>query len=184
MKTRKSLFYLFAFISLLFIVPINAHATSTYTTGGGTQFGPTKVIVSTYLPKQAGNFYGPKSAVDGSLATAWIEGVAGQGVGQWLKLKFSGRTKLDTIYMNNGYGKNQAVYYKNSRIKGVNVMIDDGRSWDYTLKDTNATQYIKLPAPVDTSSVKLTILSVYPGSKYSDTCLSEIWVDRDKYNYQ
>lgn len=184
MIRTKTILTLFSITLFLFTIPKVAKSISTYTMGKGTQFGPTKIIVSSFLPKQAGNFYGPKSMVDGSLVTAWIEGVTGYGVGQWVKIQFQLPTKFDTIYLNNGYGKNRSVYKKNSRIKNVNVAIANGQSWNYTLNDTNSTQYIKLPNPVTSKWVKLTIQSVYPGTKYMDTCLSEIWVDREKYNYR
>jgi hypothetical protein len=56
-----------------------------------------------------------------------------------------------------------------------------------TLKDVPGEQTIKIPAKIrnqKTEFVKLTIESVYRGSKWRDTLLNEFRPDLEEYNYQ
>jgi hypothetical protein len=54
------------------------------------------------------------------------------------------------------------------------VSFSDGSYLDVPLEDLNAQQQITFDLPVETSSVTFTIESVYAGSKYKDTAISEI----------
>ena len=45
---------------------------------------------------------------------------------------------------------------------------------EITLNDMNEQQQVTFPSAIETSSVTFTIESVYPGSEYEDTVISEI----------
>ncbi|MBF0106946.1 MAG: discoidin domain-containing protein [Deltaproteobacteria bacterium] len=161
----------------------NTEAADSWNSPDG-QFGRTTVTVSSVLAPQSGNFYGARSAFDGNPSTAWVEGVDGYGVNEWIKLAFGSPMKFKSLYITNGYAKNNDVYLKNSRPKKIRLDVDSGQSFEHTLSDTSASQIIILPLAVSSTSVKLTILSVYPGSKYMDTCISEFTADFEEFNYQ
>lgn len=121
--------------------------------------------------------YFPKNVMDGKPETSWTEGATGHGVGEWIKLE-SGQDQVVTgINIMAGYAKNDQIYQQNNRIKTLKVECSDGTSKVFTLEDLadyTAYQDLKFDSPVQTKSIKLTIIDVYPGSKYEDTCISEI----------
>ena len=44
-----------------------------------------------------------------------------------------------------------------------------------TLKDVRGSSRFDFDAPIETSWLRLTIESVYPGAKYRDTAISELY---------
>ena len=66
------------------------------------------------------------------------------------------------------------LYSKNSRPKEIYISFADGSGESQVLSDTNGKQDIKLSNPVVTDSITLRIDSVYPGSKYEDTVITEM----------
>ena len=151
-----------------------------------TQFGKWVITSSSTLNPQVGNSYAPKNIADGNNNTAWVEGAKGHGIGETIMITFESPMKIGTIRVKNGYGKNAAVYKKNSRIKSANIQANGG-VYKVTLKDTPNEQVIKLPnymKNVRTDWIKLTIDSVYPGTKYTDTALDAFMPDLEEYNYQ
>ncbi len=129
----------------------------------------------------------PEWAFDGDITTAWQDGITEStddaneyGIGEWLKLYNSeGATGwLNSVTVCNGYqddtnNTGSKDYYElNSRVKGFSLTFDDGASVEFELEDTKDAQTFSFDA-VETSSVTLTILSVYEG-QWSDTCISEI----------
>ncbi len=61
-------------------------------------------------------------------------------------------------------------YKKNARIKDFKITDDKGNEYFFTLKDEASIQTFMLDS--NANIVTLTVLSVYPGEKYNDICLS------------
>lgn len=101
----------------------------------------------------------------------WVEGKSDYGIGEWLNLTFDG--DVDQIQVLNGYVdlRRKYLYKENSRVKKLRVEGDDF-SFDVDFEDVVKYTVIKFPSK--TTHVKLTILDVYKGDKYSDTCISSI----------
>ncbi len=116
----------------------------------------------------------PERIVDGKLTTAWVEAADGQGTGESVTVTFDGVYTVSAFTIHAGYHLDTLRYTSNSRPKEVTVSFSDGTVYTFTLSDTMNGQTVLLPEPVETDCVVLTILSVYPGSKYEDTCISEI----------
>ncbi len=114
-----------------------------------------------------------ENVIDGSDSTAWIEGVSGDGVGEWIQLDLDGEYVLNGLEIENGYWKSAELYSKNGRVKSLRLTFSDGSSQTFSLNDEfGVLQTIALDAPVVTSSIKIEILEVYPGNKYDDTCIT------------
>jgi hypothetical protein len=122
--------------------------------------------------------YGPESLFDNEPTTAWVEGVDGQGIGEWIVIEFDGLRVVNDIQMVNGYMKDRLLYEKNSRVKEMKVEFSGREKRTIVLKDTGASQSIALPKdqPIKAYWVKFTIESVYPGTKFEDTAISELHV--------
>jgi hypothetical protein len=136
--------------------------------------------------------YSPDKVFDGNIQTAWVEGAADEGLGE--KLAFIIPEKSKSISIMPGLGIEK--YFKmNNRVKTAKLVI-------YNIKEPYATQCytalilgdiifekelsftdemkmqnfdLGLVTKEQTIAV-LTITSVYDGSKWDDTCISEITI--------
>jgi hypothetical protein len=119
----------------------------------------------------------------------WVEGEPGDGTGVTLSVDFTaGRTasgkitpgRSDALVILNGFvdpGRRR-LYKMNNRVKRLAVRSIDPADpaaafeIEVVLPDRVVFHEIALPVPV--SGVELTILEVYPGSRYNDTCISAV----------
>lgn len=133
------------------------------------------VTASSALPSDSVDSYFPQFVLDENRNTAWVEGADGDGIGEWIMLQSNTPQSVGAIFITNGFTKSQDIYYKNNRVKKVKIEFSDGSSFTQELYDDYATDTpISFKTPVSTRSVKITILEVYKGSKYQDTCISGI----------
>lgn len=183
MRRRLSFILAMFVVAMLFAVSASSNPSSTrYVTDFG-QFGRIAIQVSSVLAPQSGNTYGAVNLHDGNINAAWCEGRAGDGIGEYVEFSFDHPIKISTVVISNGYGKSNKSFLENNRIKKVRLTADGGASTDAVLQDTPKEQSVRFSAPVRTKSVKLTILDVYKGSKYQDTCISDMFVDLEEHNY-
>jgi len=131
--------------------------------------------------------YSPSNVLDCDPTTAWVEGVKGDGIGETLTLSVvdvAGRwpaRAVEKIGIVSGYAKNKDIFYKNNRPKKIKItLFSRFNSKKYvtihTLKDIMDTQYIEFNKKSFISNIEIEILSVYKGSKYDDTCISDVIV--------
>lgn len=113
---------------------------------------------------------------DGDSSTAWVEGVAGMGVGEMVSIYFDGEYLIQGISIGAGYQKNMDLYDKNSRPAEICISFSDGTYEVHTLKDINDYQDVVFDKVKYTDYISLTIEAVYPGSKYEDTVISEVYI--------
>lgn len=129
--------------------------------------------------------YAAEKAHDFSIVTAWVEGVEGNGVGEYLRYSFPGTCpRITTVLIHNGYVKNWEVWYDNARVKRLLMYYNDEPYAILNLQDTMGLQSFdvgvlgyedKDSAPA--WSIKFEILEVYPGKRYEDTAITEIYFD-------
>ena len=133
------------------------------------------VSCSSSLPEPQFNVYHTaENLIDGNIGTAWVEGVDGNGIGQYITFLFKNKGMISNISIYNGYQKTDDIYSKNSRAKAITINFGDGSSNKFLLEDMQGEQILNLDQPVETDSLTLVIESVYPGYKYEDTAISEI----------
>lgn len=116
-------------------------------------------------------------AVDGDLLTSWQEGVAGYGEGQQLRIEFDGEQSVNAVRIVNGNVRGQDGYAENGRLKKVSITSDGGETELFDLIDEyNYIEgaLLEFENPILTSSLTFTIEEVYPGTRYEDTCITEI----------
>lgn len=133
--------------------------------------------VSSVLAPQSGNRYGPENLFDGNPRTAWCEGVAGNGVGQTITLSWAPTQRWRSLFVHNGYQKSDKAFHDNARPRRLRVETDDGVVADITLADRFGEQTVSLPRWSDSRRVRLTLLDVYPGRRWQDTCLDSLGID-------
>jgi hypothetical protein len=124
--------------------------------------------------------YLPLYVADDDPTTAWTEGVPGDGVGQWLRLRFSsmkGATKV-RLRIRNGYQKSHKLFLANERARKVTFkLLPSGTTVDAELTDTEGWQEVTLSQGAGTlAGLEMKIDSVYKGAKYEDLCISDVQI--------
>lgn len=103
----------------------------------------------------------------------WVEGEKGYGIGSTIRI--STKEYFDTLCILNGYVNIEKLdlYKKNSRVKVFNVKdLDNNLEYRIELEDIVEFQYLYLDE--ETKNVELTIVEVYKGDKWADTCVQGI----------
>lgn len=123
----------------------------------------------------SGMVYSAENVLDGDPSTCWAEGVDGVGIGEKLFISNSSAFSISKITINNGYCKSEKLFNENARPKKLKLTFDNGKSVIISLHDgyENRLQEAEF-IEVTTRTVTIEIMDVYNGSKYEDTCISEI----------
>lgn len=121
--------------------------------------------------------YGPMNIIDNKSETAWSEGATGNGIDEWIEIQRDGLVHVSKIVISNGYHVSDDIYNKNARLKRFRLDLSGGEYIYYDASKSKSSDYhiyIHFDRPISTDYIKLTILDVYEGNKYEDTCITEI----------
>jgi hypothetical protein len=143
----------------------------------GTPLKITASASSVRLAVQSNTYYAA-NAIDGKRSTAWIEGVDGPGLGEWIRFDFDREIKLHRILIQPGYFKSPAIWAQNNRLATVTVQFSDGSSRDLNFNDRMDSQKADIGS-IRTRWVKFVIKSVYYGTD-PDTAISEVAFEWDQ----
>lgn len=153
--------------------------------------GPKKVAASSYLKAQGTNTYEAQNAHDFNYKNAWVEGVAGYGIGEFLEYTFSAAApRITDIKIANGFVKSQTAWANNSRVKKLKMYVNNKPYAILNLKDERALQTFKVD-PLGSANredfqalqrkpdwtLKFEIMEVYKGLKYDDVVIAELYFD-------
>jgi hypothetical protein len=127
--------------------------------------------------------YGPENVADLQGATAWVAGRNG-GINESLTLTLTKPAHVNQIGIVPGYAKSQELYFANSRVRELEVTVNNSPPISVTLPDEFVESglydyrgYALIDLPTysgNARTITLTIRKVYPGSKYNDLCISEL----------
>ncbi|MCP5088769.1 MAG: hypothetical protein GY952_18410 [Rhodobacteraceae bacterium] len=134
------------------------------------------ICASSVLAGQSGNSYLQSNLLDGNPATAWVEGQSGDGIDAFLTLEFAGSKTVSELQLTNGYTKSDSIFTKNNRVRDIEVTSSTGQRLSAQLADHGHWQTISLPGFLNVDWIQIRILSVYRGTKYRDTAISELRV--------
>lgn len=132
--------------------------------------------------------YHPSYALDGDPATAWVEGVDGDGVGSVLSWDVSALSSARALKLRirNGYQKSDGLLAANAAPRDVVIRVWQGRQpiveHPATLARAKGWQEIVIPlGGRGFNHLELEIRTVHPGSRYRDTVISDVetWVDSE-----
>jgi hypothetical protein len=138
-----------------------------------------KIESSNFINDDSNIDYRPDKAYDGDIKTAWC--VGNSGVGEWIKFYFrpgppeiynvlKGKRNLYRLGIINGLVASKKLYYQNNRIKKMSAEFDGDQKRIIEFKD-GIFDYQDFIFNIRSRWVKLTILEIYKGSKYNDTCI-------------
>lgn len=142
---------------------------------GASGLHPKNLTASSTLAPQGKSTYGVENLSDDDPRTAWVEGADGNGEGERLSFVWVNDPAMvcTSIMIRNGYQKSANLFRANGRVKDLKISIDGQVTGTATLADSYEPQSLYLEAQ-DGQRIELEIVSVYPGSKYQDTALSEL----------
>ncbi len=155
-------------------VPVNtrnADEMSTPETRSATPLKITASASSVRLAVQSNTYYAA-NAIDGKRSTAWIEGVDGPGIGEWIRFDFDREIVIHRILIQPGYFKSPQIWAGNNRLAVVTAQFSNGSSRELTFADSMTSQKVDVGA-IRTKWVRFVIKSVYYGTD-PDTALSEV----------
>ena len=142
---------------------------------------------STLLPFK-GITYGAHNLHDANYRTAWVEGVPGYGIGQTITYALHPMTpSISIINIVNGYVKSDKSWNDNARVKTIKVYVNYIPHAILHLSDVRNEQSFSI-MPISNKrmnggrnyqsgniTITFEILDIYPGNKFQDTAISEIY---------
>ena len=129
---------------------------------------------SSLVEQTYGISHTPEKAIDGDLTTGWVEDAPGAGIGETITLFLDSTYTVRGFVIHAGYQKSASLYERNARPAVLKLSFSNGESQSFTLQDLNGQQRILFAQPVETDRVTFTIESVYNGTTYQDTVISEL----------
>lgn len=136
-----------------------------------------KVTASSHLNNMRKFSYLPDYVADINLSTAWIEGAKDYGIGETITIIFNDDTFINGLVMKNGYAKNATTWENNTRIKSFNCYINGEIKYKFNLLDISGFQFVKFAERkfLKNESLVLEIIDVFPGKKYKDAAITELY---------
>jgi hypothetical protein len=155
---------------------VNQNGNTSYGNEADAALNITATASSTRVPLKSYT-YEASHVLDKNLQTAWIEGIPGPGIGEWIRCDFAREVKLNRVTLTPGYFKNPSIWKQNNRLAAAILYFSDGSSRRYTFPDQMQERLLDTGG-VRTRFVRLVINEMYPGSVDSeDTAISEISFD-------
>ncbi len=140
-----------------------------------------KIKSSSTLAPQGTNTYNAQNAHNGTLNSAWVEGVKGYGIGEYIEYTFGkGNPPVTTVILFNGYVKSDKAWKDNSRIKKLKLYVNGKLNSILEVQDTKAEQIFTIGSLQNKTgelTLRFEIADVYKGLKWDDTVLSELYFD-------
>lgn len=144
---------------------------------------------SSELASQGGKTYYASCLIDGDVNTCWAEGASGTGAGETIELDLGKKQTVYGLIISNGYLESRYLYGVNGKVAVVTVSAADGTVQQAELwvpefdevKEPFETydrpeSWINFDHPAYTDKIMITLDDAVAGSKYEDTCISEIRV--------
>jgi hypothetical protein len=124
--------------------------------------------------------YHPNYVADDDPKTAWVEGAANSGAGEWIRINVTDLDKTTKVRLKirNGYQKSKGLFAANARAKDIVVrLLPSKTEVKATLTDKDGWQEVAVSQTAGkVRAVELAVTSVYEGKKYADLCISDIQV--------
>jgi len=151
--------------------------------------GEDTISASSSLSAQSNVNYRANNIHDLNYKTAWVEGVKGYGIGEWIMYHFPPQTpRITELIVVNGYAKSEQTWKDNSRVKKLKMSINGKPFAILALANSRQEQHFKIE-PVGNAdrkdleklqkqpwwTIKFEIMDVYKGDKYDDTAITEIY---------
>ncbi|MFT6142670.1 MAG: hypothetical protein ACJAZO_000007 [Myxococcota bacterium] len=131
---------------------------------------------STTYPPEGNETYGANHVMDGKVATSWVEGADGSGLGSWVRMTLPAETSVQKVKVWGGMWNSHEYWTRANRPKDIEFRFSDGSIQAFTMADEMVAQEFALPAAVSTTTVEVRVKSVHNGTTWLDTGISEVQV--------
>ncbi|MCB1143864.1 MAG: discoidin domain-containing protein [Leptospiraceae bacterium] len=125
-------------------------------------------------------YYVPENLFDNNPDTSWVESAPGDGIDEVISIQLDKIITISSITFRNGYGIPE-FWLLNNRVKEIEIATEN-QSYTATLRDIPEDQTISIEKDMKGKHLSFRIKSVYKGTKFSDTALSEIKIAGVKVN--
>lgn len=143
------------------------------------------VSASSFLTEGTELKHPANRAHDKSMAKVWSEGVKGNGIGENLTFTFHTTKKNTTdlgvtvCAIGSGHQGSERLFLENARPKLIELSMDGKAKVMLRLKDSMGLQWFEIPKLAlerpSEHTITLKIMEVYPGTKFEDTCIAEVY---------
>ncbi|MBN1411380.1 MAG: hypothetical protein JW969_11095 [Spirochaetales bacterium] len=117
--------------------------------------------------------YSVYNLFDGDPRSTWVEGNDGDGFGEDIVVTFNTEVMIDAIEVMPGYFINN-FYDENNKVKTLRVIADGMEADKLGFAEKMEPQMVKLKSALSAKKIKFVIEEIYRGTKWHDTCISEI----------
>jgi hypothetical protein len=141
------------------------------------------VRASSVLAPTRKHSYSPENAHDGLANTAWVEGNLGSAQGAWIEYELPPqKARVTTVLLYNGLIDSPKKWRENGRIKSLLLSINGLAFKQLMLADSDRLQSFRLgpiepPDPKLALRLRFTIVDAYPGTRYDDIALTDLYFD-------
>lgn len=138
------------------------------------------LAASSFLKNWKHYTFTPGNLIDDNLWSSWQpKRKPAGGVGEWFKITLSGAQTITGFEIFNGFrliDELGDLYKMNNRIENATVEFSDGTKLPIHFEDKPEATIITLPAAKQATWFKVTVDSVYKGTKWNDLAVSEFHV--------
>ena len=138
------------------------------------------LTTSSVLPNWKHYTSQPSNLIDDNLWSSWQpKSKPRGGVGEWFEIKFNSPQTVTGFEISNGFRLIDDLgdlYAMNNRIENATIEFSDGSKLPLHFEDVPAEKVFMLPEPKRCTGFKVTVSSVYKGSKWNDLAVSEFHV--------
>ena len=140
----------------------------------------TGVSATSTFPPEAGAVYSAAMVKDRKLASSWVEGSGGAGLGQSITLELENEVKVSEVHVWGGMWYSAEFWDRANRPREVEVKLADGTKSLCKMTDEMSVQVCKFETPTASNTVQLVLKGAYSGTTWTDTAISEIKVYDDQ----
>ncbi|WP_044202319.1 discoidin domain-containing protein [Flammeovirga sp. OC4] len=138
---------------------------------------PNNIVTKVSVSSQLQGNYKKEYLLDRDKNTAWVEGVSGGGIDEWIEFEFKENVIITGVGVLNGYAKNKSTYENNGKLKSVNVFLNERHFYesdhDHSYIFPNSCYKV-----IDENSIYSDIDLIYtdydPGLQYDNDELFEV----------
>jgi hypothetical protein len=141
---------------------------------------PPSFVTASSVFRHGRQVFSPELAFDGDRRTAWNEGAAGNGVGEWIEAHFASEVLVRSVTVVTGWDAvsrhGHDLFVENAHIRRATLLLD-GREVATVMADSAARELTFETVTPRATTVRVRIDDVWPGTRYEDLCVSEVTID-------
>lgn len=132
------------------------------------------IKASSTLATKDGESYTEDQLQDAKAGAYWAEGLPSAGMGTVLTVTFDGEVEFASMEIWNGCWQTADLWKRLYRVKDIELKFPDNSYERITVPDGQKKQVVALKTPKKTNLVRIVIKSVYSGTTFQDTAISEL----------